>query len=215
MGAYTTAFEMKAIAAALGDNASLRVLDIGGGDGRYSALATELGHAPTLLEYESAPLEIFREREADAPAIRASGLELPVRDAVFDAALTIEVPECVTGYEGNNLRFFAEVNRVLKPGGTFIFTAHNKDSYIARLKSLARNRPDYEVRYYSDNVEDYKRKLNDASFDVVQCLGYRWVPFTRDSNAALIPMLGWIENALGMRRLSGYSPWLFFVARKR
>ena len=216
MGRYTHDYEQTAIRRALaGCGPALGVLDVGGGDGHHSELVARLGHVPVVLEYDLAPLDILRKKGAGFPAVQGSGLELPIRSATFDVVMTIEVTLCVTAEDDNNTRHFADVSRVLKPNGLFLFTAYNKNSYVSVLKGLRGKRPSYEDRYYLEGLSDYTRKLDDAGFDVQACWGYRWLPFTRDSNNRLIPLLARFEKLMRLDRLVGLSPWLFFAARKR
>ncbi len=215
MGLYTGGFEQAVIAQELdriGTNVS--VLDVGGGDGRNAVFAKEVGHDPVLLEYEPLPLQLFLERGVTLPAVQASGMELPVADGSFQAVMTIGVSACFTGQDDINVRFFAEVHRVLKPGGLFLLTAHNKGSYIGRIRQTHGEGPGW-AGYYTDDCDDYSRKLNAAGFDITACHGYRWLPFPHNSNNPLIPALALVEKVLPLRRSTRFSPWLFFVARKR
>jgi SAM-dependent methyltransferase len=216
MGRYTTAFEQRIMTKVLGKvPESLSILDIGGGDGQHSFHVRSLGHEPVLLEYDDAPIQIHLDRGSTIPAIQASGLALPIAGGTFDAVMTIEVSVCFTGLGDANVGFFADVHRVLRPGGLFLLTAFNRDSYINPLKKLKKNRPDWEEMYYLEGLGDYQRKLGDAGFEVEHCWGYRWLPFTRQSNNRLIPLLARLERLLFLRNLPRFSPWLFFVARKK
>jgi SAM-dependent methyltransferase len=213
---YTTRAEQSFIAKALrGAAPGLRILDVGGGSGRHASFVKELGHFPMVLEYDSEPLGILLREQQDIPAIQGDGRLMPVRDELFDVVLTIEVPICTTGENDINTRFFKEVHRVLRNKGAFLFTADNKSSYIARLKGLCRNKPEYESKYYVENVKDYSRKLLDAGFAVRACWGYRWLPFTRYSDNPLVPVVELLERALFLRYLNYFSPWLFFAAEKQ
>ncbi len=216
MGVYTGRIEQALIAKYLAaEGSNLSVLDVGGGSGRNTTFVKSLGHRPTLLEFNGVPINLFREEHADIPAVQASGLELPVADASFDAVITIEVTVCVTGENGANERFFPDVHRVLKANGLFLLTVSNGDSYVGNIKKRDPNLADYETAYYHDGFNDYMRKLDDAGFVVEACIGYRWIPFTRDSDSALIPVLAGVEKALQLRRLPRFSPWVFIAARKR
>jgi SAM-dependent methyltransferase len=57
---------------------------------------------------------------------------LPFDDASFDAAVAIEVLEHIDGHD----RFFAEVARVLRPGGFVMFTTPNILSLKSRMRFL-------------------------------------------------------------------------------
>lgn len=216
MGTRIADFERSMMRKLLGNAGSrLTILDVGGGDGQHTLFVKHLGHAPVLLEYDPKPIDLFLQRGTDIPAIHASGMALPIRDGTFDVVMTIEVSICLTGKDDNNSRHFADVHRILKKGGLFIATTHNRDSYISLLKRLDRNRPAYESLYYREGLKEYKQKLRNAGFDIEGCWGYRWLPFRRDSNNPLIPFLGFLEKALFLKNVARFGPWLFLAARKR
>lgn len=215
MGDYTSSFERRLLKRLLPTSEiSLRVLDVGGGEGRYSGYVRQLGHSPVLLEYDSLPLEIFSEQDRGFGAIQADGLALPIRDSAFDVVMTIEVSICTTALNDNNTRHFRDVHRILRPNGLFLIMAFNRNSYIRYLKKLSKDRPKYEDAYYMEGPAEFARKLKAAGFEMVGCWGYRWLPFTRESNSPLIPVLAWLERGLLLSRLTRFSPWLFFAARK-
>lgn len=216
IGKYTASFEQSIMKKTLGDAGSnLFVLDVGGGDGQHARYVKKLGHSPVLLDPDSVPLEILLEKGTDIPAIRANGLALPIRESVFDVVMTIEVSVCLSGKDDANVKYFKDANRILKKNGLFLATTFNKNSYISYLKRINKNRPGWEEQYYLEGVNDYRRKLDEAGFEIEGCWGYRWLPFRRESNNRLIPALAFLEKTLLLSRLTHVSPWLFFAARKR
>ena len=64
-------------------------------------------------------------------ALNADGA-LPFENSSFDAALAIEVLEHIDGHD----RFFAEVARILRPGGIVMFTTPNILSLKSRIRFL-------------------------------------------------------------------------------
>lgn len=107
---------------------SPRVLDIGAGEG---ALSTRLRQAGAVVSACDVLPEQFAVTGVDFRAISSDG-RLPFDDASFDAALAIEVLEHIDGHD----RFFAEVARVLRPGGVVMFTTPNILSLKSRLRFL-------------------------------------------------------------------------------
>lgn len=216
MGHYTTVVEQSFIRSTLSKQEDqLKILDVGGGDGRHSCCVKELGHHPIVLERDSAPINILLNKQVDIPIIQADAMTLPVRAGIFDIVLTIEVSICTTGVNNYNTAYFKEVNRILKNNGLFIFTAFNKYSCLELLRKFRRSKPSYEILYYSESARDYRRKLINADFEIIKCRGFRWLPFKRGSNNRLVPIAAFIESLLMLKLITCFSPWLYFAARKR
>jgi len=130
-------------------------------------------------------LSIPRLREAplaDGYRVAAADwVELPFTDAAFDAALLIHAAE----YEHDHLQLlFAEVRRVLKPGGRVCIVTKNRDGLPWRIaRRLARRKacphpavgrsveelaavwkcPPVAVRYLSSRLVLSLRDVNDAA----------------------------------------------------
>ena len=106
----------------------VRVLDIGAGEGALSVRMKDAGFDVSACDMvaESFKIDDIPFRQADA-----SG-GLPFDDGSMDLAVAIEVAEHIDGHAG----FFAEVSRVLAPGGRFMFTTPNILSLKSRLRFL-------------------------------------------------------------------------------
>jgi SAM-dependent methyltransferase len=105
-----------------------RVLDLGAGTGSMSQLLDEAGYHVEACDLEPA---LFQFRGVDCkPADFAE--PLPYGDGMFDGIVCVEVLEHIDGHE----RLFREVERVLKPGGVFVFTTPNVMSIKSRLSFL-------------------------------------------------------------------------------
>ena len=107
---------------------SPRVLDIGAGQG---ALSLRLKAAGARVNACDVVPEQFDVPGVDFRAVTADG-RLPFDDATVDAAVAIEVLEHIDGHS----RFFAEVARVLVPGGVIMFTTPNILSLKSRIRFL-------------------------------------------------------------------------------
>jgi arsenite methyltransferase len=96
-----------------------RILDIGCGPGFYvTELLEEVGPEGSVVGIDSSPdmLAVARHRaegKGQTDFHEADAVALPVGDAEFDAALSVQVFEYVTDVEAA----LAEVLRVLRPGG--------------------------------------------------------------------------------------------------
>jgi SAM-dependent methyltransferase len=90
----------------------LRVLDLGAGTGKLTAVLAGLGAAVTAVEPDEAMLAELQRRYPDVPARRGSAEAIPLPDASVDAVLC-----------GQSMHWFdmdravPEIARVLVPGG--------------------------------------------------------------------------------------------------
>lgn len=122
------------------DGACRRILDIGGGPGRYSQALHQLGHEVTLLDLSPANVEYARRLTGGALAGYHAGSATDLRafaDASFDVALLFG-PLYHLLDEIDRRRAVSEALRVLRPGG-LLFTAFI--TVFAPLRDLAKWNP--------------------------------------------------------------------------
>lgn len=119
---------LKAFAGAIDLEARPRVLDIGAGQGALSLRLKEAGARVSACDVVP---EQFDVPGVDFRPVGPDG-RLPFDDATFDAAIAVEVLEHIDGHD----QFFAEVARVLAPGGIVLFTTPNVLSLKSRLRFL-------------------------------------------------------------------------------
>jgi SAM-dependent methyltransferase len=96
-----------------------RVLDIGCGEGqvaRHLARTAGVDHV-VGVDPSDAQIVVAESRGGGPRYLRGAADALPVPDAAFDAAVACLVFEHITEVDGA----LAEVSRVLRPGGTFLF----------------------------------------------------------------------------------------------
>jgi len=122
--------------------ASGRTLEIGAGSGlnleHYTAAVTEL----VVSEPSSHMLTHLRAKLADGPPpvgswklVQVGGEELPFEDQSFDTVLATFVMCTIPDPE----RALAEIARVLKPGGRYLFLEHvhaGEDTLLGRFQDL-------------------------------------------------------------------------------
>lgn len=115
--------------------APARVLDIGGGPGRYSIWLAEQGYRLILADLSPQLLEVAKGKAAGfgvtlEGVFEANAVDLaPFPDASFDAALCMG-PMYHLILEDDRRRVVSELGRVLKPGG-MVFT-----TFLNRLQTL-------------------------------------------------------------------------------
>jgi SAM-dependent methyltransferase len=96
-----------------------RVLDVGCGEGQVArhVVATTGATRVVGVDPSDAQLVVARERAGGPVYVRGAADALPVPDAGFDAAVACLVFEHITAVDAA----LAEVARVLRPGGVFLF----------------------------------------------------------------------------------------------
>lgn len=107
------------------------VLDLGCGAGGVMELFS--GHVALAVGVDPHLPSLRASRDRSTRHAQAVADGLPFRDAAFDLIVCSWVLEHVR----EPRRVFAEVVRVLKPGGHFLFLTPNADNYITRLNRLA------------------------------------------------------------------------------
>jgi SAM-dependent methyltransferase len=104
------------------------VLDVGAGQGALSAKLKAAGLNVMACDLEVADFDV---PGVECRQVDGSGV-WPYDDGVVDVVVAVEVLEHIDGHEP----FFAEAARVLKPGGTLLFTTPNVLSLKSRLRFL-------------------------------------------------------------------------------
>jgi SAM-dependent methyltransferase len=117
------------------DIGSLRVLDLGAGTGKLTALLADLGADVTAVEPDPAMLEELRRGLPSARALAGSAERIPLPDASVDAVLC-----------GQSMHWFdlstavPEIARVLVPGGILAGLWNSDDDrvpWVAGLQDVA------------------------------------------------------------------------------
>jgi 2-polyprenyl-6-hydroxyphenyl methylase/3-demethylubiquinone-9 3-methyltransferase len=104
-----------------------RVLEIGSGGGFLAATLFDAGYE--VIGIDPAVAAVHEAvKHVDAPFLLAVGEKLPFGDGSFDAVVCSEVLEHVQ----DPAAVIAEVSRVLRPGGVFVFSLPNR-TLLSRL----------------------------------------------------------------------------------
>jgi SAM-dependent methyltransferase len=156
------------------------VLDIGFGDGRNMPLLHNLGMRVYGIEISNEICTLTTSRMAragvDITARVGRNRDIPFTDATFDYVLACHACYYVdpgTRFDDNA----SEISRVLKPGGSFVFSAPKATSYILRD---ARNLGDGHVEITNDpygvRTGTIMRKF-DSESDILAALSTRFEDF--------------------------------------
>jgi 2-polyprenyl-3-methyl-5-hydroxy-6-metoxy-1,4-benzoquinol methylase len=208
MGRYKTRRELAFLLAHL-IGARQRVLDVGGGSGRFAMPLAERGHDVTVVDICEDAVRLLHRRSNPRISTRCADFLAQTFDSHFDVVMGIESIQYFTSVTLEHL--FAKIHSVLRPGGRFVFTGLNSRSWRYALHTL---RGSKGIQYNVAGPNDYQTALRKAGFDVLSMEGLVWMPFTVSSNSRLVPLFGSIERALHLNRWIGQSPWLLVAAQR-
>jgi trans-aconitate 2-methyltransferase len=159
-----------------------RILDIGCGTGR---LTFEIGAEAVIgTDLSAAMLEQAHAHYADAASFaRANGMWLPFLSGTFDAVFSTATFHWIPDHE----QLFAEIYRVLKPGGRLVSQCGGGPNLQALYRRAQRKRETGEYRQYFSgwgdpwnfaSPEDTAERLRRAGFvDIAVSLEAAQTPF--------------------------------------
>lgn len=109
-----------------------RVLDIGCGAGRTTVELAQKGYIVKAIDLAPALLAVVRQRAPESSPEIMNATELAFPEATFDAVIfSFNGIDCVFP-QSDRLKVFAEVRRVLRPGGVFYYSSHNGIGHVGR-----------------------------------------------------------------------------------
>ncbi len=197
MGKYLTEVETVFIKKNVDFSKTALVLDVGAESGRISLIALNTKTNVVGIDIDVSSLRRLRKRTKQAYVVAADARYLPFRHDVFDAVFLIEVLDYIHELDVA----LSDCSRVLKPDSSCILSFGNRSSFKGKLKSL-RSKP------YLHSFKGVMQSLPAAGLIYGSSLGFNWLLFGRTSQNYFIPILAWFEQALGLRRLRKYSPWV-------
>jgi len=151
-----------------------RILDLGGGPGRYAIELARKGHRVSLVDLSPRQLEVARQkiRDADISGNIESVLEADARDLcafpaeAFDAVLALGPFYHLVAHE-DRVRAVREIARVLKPRGTVFATFIPRLAGLRGLIPRAGDTPDQV------SVETVARVLEQGGFHNPSASGFQ------------------------------------------
>ncbi|HWX45959.1 MAG TPA: class I SAM-dependent methyltransferase [Solirubrobacteraceae bacterium] len=161
--------------------AGARVLDVGCGEGWFTAALGRAGREAVGIDVAEEPLRRARAREADLDVrLVPAGGGWPLEDVSFDAVWAGEVVEHVTDTGG----WLSEVRRVLRSGGALVLSTpgHGPVGRLALGLSGRAFAAHFDPR--SDHVRFYTRGtlvalLEDFGFEQIETRGLGGPPGAR------------------------------------
>lgn len=157
-----------------------RVLEVGAGSGRLSALLASYGHRLTCLDYTSQALEAARRNFATAGVpgefVQGDAFALPFSEGSFDVVFSTGLLE----HYADPLPIVAEMARVLRPDGVFFSDiVPRKFSSLRALEFLRPEPPFFERSFTRHQI---LQLLNEAGLERIGAFAAGvfpplWVPF--------------------------------------
>ncbi len=158
-----------------------RVLDVGCGEGFFTAALLEAGAHPLGVDVAREPLRRARLRAPRAQLrLVEDGMPLPIADASFDAVWAGEVIEHVADTSG----WLSELRRVLRPGGRLLLSTPAHDRLAVLALALRARAFDEHFDPRSDHLRFYTARtlralLEDFRFEQVRIHRAGGVPGAR------------------------------------
>jgi SAM-dependent methyltransferase len=156
--------------AVLSSRAPGAVLEIACGPGRLTAAMRGV-HFGVAVDASPAMLEVAQQRTGGAGRpwsfLRTDAFVLPFRNATFDAVYTLRF---VRHFRiDDRRRLYAEIRRVLRPGGVFMVDALNR--LVSLPHRIKRGLDAYQIYDELYRREEIEAELGDAGFRVVAVQG--------------------------------------------
>lgn len=188
---------------------SLKILDIGCGDGSLLKEVINKGHDLYGVDISEEQLKIAEKNGIKTQKLNVDSDLLPFSDEFFDTVICSEVIEHVLLPEN----ILKEVRRTLKNGGQFILTTPNLASLGRRFLLLFNRNPFIESSPLEENAVGHLRYFVRGSLlDLVKRHGFKLEIFTSDRvnfNGS-----GTMKNGALAKLIPSLGRTLIFVLRK-
>lgn len=204
-------------------------VDVGGGYGRLSAVLTQYADKVTLAEPSQQQLDIAEEYLKDFPTVEKRLLQadnLQFKDNSVDLVTVVRVLHHLPDPTAE----FAEIARILKPGGYFFFEFANYSNFKNRVKHLAKgkklpvepvdirskkNRKEGDIPFVNHNPKTVQKQLAHAGLKVERVLSVSNLRSPRIKKVIPFGGLLAIENLLQSSLANTYfGPSTVYLVRK-
>jgi len=203
MGTYLTNIEQGFFLKTINLSECNLVCDIGAGAGKFSLMAVQRNVNVIAIDIDSHGLKRLRSKNKFVDVVLADATNIPLRANILDAAFMMEVLDYIPELE----TVLSECSRILKSGGSLVFSFGNKASLKSKLREL-------HGKHYMHSYRKVVQSVDKSGLQVVKKEGFNWLPFNRTSGNPLIPLLAKIEKLFGLRKICRFSPWVLIYAVK-
>jgi 2-polyprenyl-3-methyl-5-hydroxy-6-metoxy-1,4-benzoquinol methylase len=209
-GRYKFDVEYKFILAQLG-NSRRKLLDIGGGSGRFALPLSKLIAEVVVVDPNLDALEILKSRIfSENIKLYHGTLSDYVEGGDFDLVIIIEV----LGMIENITEFFMTIAKITFPEAIVILTVANPKSWRFTLKKIMLL---FGRNYYPYNfitIEKLERIITSSNFKILEKKGFNWIPLPLSSDSIFVNLFVQLEKLLGLSKWINQSPWVLIAAQK-
>jgi SAM-dependent methyltransferase len=210
-GAYNAHYDRPAVLELLGDVAGLRVLDAGCGPGLYAEELLDRGAEVVGFDASSAMVDLARARVGDRAEFRVARLDAPLPYA--DDSVDVVLCALAIHYVADRHAAFAELHRVLRPGGAAVVSTQHPTtdwlrkggSYFDRVletDAWSMLSGKHEVQFWREPLSDLCAAATDSGFVIQRLVEPRAPEIMRDRWPAEYDKLVQRPGFLALRLLS-------------
>lgn len=203
MGTYLTTIELEFFLKTINFSECNLIIDIGAGAGKFSLIASQKNAEVIAIDIDIHGLKRLRLKNNLVNVVLADARHIPIKEDVFNAAFMIEVIDYIPELE----TVLTECKRILKTGGSLVFSFGNSHSLKSKLRKILR-------KHYTHSYPQVVHELYKAGLKIVKKEGFNWLPFNRTSQNPLIPLFAKIEKQLKLRKIPSLSPWVLIHSVK-
>jgi len=139
--------ETRFINKVIGDQAPLKILDIGCGSGMHADRLQKLGHDVTGIDLNKNMVRYAKEHYPDCTFLEMNMTDIGQFKDKFDVIICICTTLCYVTDNDALDKFLKDVSELLNPGGKFIFDVFNPIAYLEKLP--------FDGNYFGESKEGY------------------------------------------------------------
>jgi cyclopropane fatty-acyl-phospholipid synthase-like methyltransferase len=200
MGRYRFIHEFQFIKKYLGKGEKL--LDIGGGSGRFAIPLMELGYQVTVVDKNVEAISLIKQRSPAIRCINSDFMNAEIDDQ-YDNLIAIEV----LYYFDNYREFFNKAAFLMKSDAKLIIMVENPQSPRYYFRKFRKNVLDV---YHAEQIDKLKNIIREAGLKIDAIQGFNWVPLSVSSDSILVDAFAKIEKSLMLGKIESLSPLLMY-----